>query len=127
MVRVACLFVIKSYQRYISPLLGANCRYYPSCSEYAKQLYLFQNPLVATFKTLNRILSCNQFFQGGIVYPSVYLSLRVSVFKPCLVKYWLVPDGMPNCVFSNIPNGAFLKIKSQTFQIIKNSPKVSRV
>lgn len=28
---------IKLYQSFISPSLGANCRFYPSCSEYTKQ------------------------------------------------------------------------------------------
>ncbi|MBX7490344.1 membrane protein insertion efficiency factor YidD [Helicobacter turcicus] len=127
MIKIACLFAIESYQCYISPLLGANCRYYPSCSEYAKQTYLFQNPLIATLKTLSRILTCNQFFKGGIVYPSAFLSLQVNVFKPCLVEYWLIPSNTLNCLSYNIPNSTFLKIKPQMFQIIKNYSKVSRV
>ncbi|WP_299547487.1 membrane protein insertion efficiency factor YidD [uncultured Helicobacter sp.] len=127
MIKIACLFIIKCYQRYISPLLGTNCRYYPSCSEYAKQAYLFQNPIIATFKTLRRIFSCNQLFKGGIAYPSASLSLRINVFKPCLIQYWLIPSSTPHYVFCNMPNGIFLKINSQTFQIIKNYPKVSRV
>lgn len=127
MIKTACLFAIKSYQRYLSPLLGTNCRYYPSCSEYAKQAYLFQNPFIATLKTLGRILSCNQLFRGGIAYPSASLSLQIYVFKPCLVKYWLIPNHTPSYAFYNIPSCTFLEIKSQTFQIIKNYPKASRV
>lgn len=31
------LQLIIFYQRFISPSLGSNCRFYPSCSEYTKQ------------------------------------------------------------------------------------------
>ena len=31
------IFLIEKYQKYISPLLGNNCRFYPTCSEYTKQ------------------------------------------------------------------------------------------
>ena len=127
MVKVVCLFLLKGYQKYFSPFFGTTCRYYPSCSEYAKQVYFFQNPLVATLKTMGRILSCNAFFKGGVVYPSVSLSLKVAVFRPCLVEYWLVPSCLPERVFCNIPNGAFLQIGLQRFQIIKNHSKVVRV
>lgn len=90
-------------------------------------MYLFQDPVTASVKTLVRILSCNQFFKGGIGYPSVFLSLEIDSFKPCLILYWLIPNCTPSYAFCNVPRGAFLKIKSQTFQIIKNYPKVSRV
>ncbi|TLD85343.1 membrane protein insertion efficiency factor YidD [Helicobacter sp. MIT 11-5569] len=128
MFRNVCLFAIEGYQRFASPFLGMNCRYYPSCSEYAKQVYLFQNPFIATFKTLGRILSCNQFFEGGVAYPNISISLQVNVFKPCLVKYWLIPYKEQSYIFQNIPiNRMLLNIQLQAFQVIKNYSKVSRV
>lgn len=30
-------FFITLYQKFISPSLGSNCRFYPSCSEYTKE------------------------------------------------------------------------------------------
>ena len=29
------LFLLRAYQLLISPVLGQNCRFYPSCSHYA--------------------------------------------------------------------------------------------
>jgi putative membrane protein insertion efficiency factor len=67
-VRKALLKSIKFYQN-ISKFTPNSCRYYPSCSEYAKWLFLFDNPLLAIGKVTKRILSCNQLFLGGIDYP----------------------------------------------------------
>ena len=61
---------IKGYQ-YISKMLPASCRYYPSCSEYAKWQFEFNAPQKAFAATSLRILRCNQFFKGGIDYPLV--------------------------------------------------------
>ena len=35
--RAALVAVLRVYQRWISPMFGPRCRYYPSCSEYAVQ------------------------------------------------------------------------------------------
>lgn len=123
MLKKICLQAIAFYQSYISPFIGTHCRYYPSCSEYAKQVFLFQNPFVATFKTAGRILTCNQFFKGGIAYPSAFLHLEVRTYKPCLVLYWFIPSVTQR--LENIPSG--IVMQSQIFYIIKNYPKVSRV
>ncbi|MEL7297785.1 MAG: membrane protein insertion efficiency factor YidD, partial [Pseudomonadota bacterium] len=37
-IRVACV-LLRGYQTLISPLLGDNCRYQPTCSQYAKSLH----------------------------------------------------------------------------------------
>ena len=57
---------IRFYRRRLSPLLGARCRYYPTCSAYAEQavseLGLFRGSIVAFW----RLLRCNPFSPGGI-------------------------------------------------------------
>jgi len=60
--------ILDIYQNYISPLTGSNCRFYPTCSEYAKWLFENDNPFVATIKTIARILRCNQFFKIFIYF-----------------------------------------------------------
>ena len=84
---------IKAYQS-VSRLLPANCRYYPSCSEYAKWQFELNSPHKALLQSTLRILRCNQLFDGGVDYP-------VIAYKPpkllCLyqhqkkIKYWFVP------------------------------------
>lgn len=89
---------IKGYQ-YISKMLPASCRYYPSCSEYAKWQFEFNAPHKAFAATSLRILSCNQFFKGGIDYPLVHFKppkppalLKLNAFCGKInVIYWLVP------------------------------------
>ena len=60
------LLPLRAYRRWLSPLLGARCRYYPSCSAYAEQavteLGLFKGSIVAFW----RLLRCNPFSPGGI-------------------------------------------------------------
>jgi putative membrane protein insertion efficiency factor len=56
---------IRVYQRFISPLTPATCRFQPSCSGYARDSILchgiFKGGLLATW----RILRCNPLFPGG--------------------------------------------------------------
>ncbi|RUM70786.1 MAG: membrane protein insertion efficiency factor YidD [Sulfurovum sp.] len=89
---------IKGYQ-YISKMLPGSCRYYPTCSEYAKWQFEFNAPHKALYASSLRILRCNQFFEGGIEYPLVvYCPATISsvlTFNTFCGKinidYWLVP------------------------------------
>lgn len=60
------LGAIQLYQIYISPLLGKNCRFWPSCSEYTSQAIKKYGLLSGGSKGLKRIISCHPWHQGGI-------------------------------------------------------------
>ena len=62
--RVA-VFLIKLYQKFVSPLFLPSCRFHPSCSEYAVQAYTKYGIFKGTIKTVWRILRCNPFNNGG--------------------------------------------------------------
>ncbi len=89
---------IRGYQ-YISKMLPANCRYYPTCSEYAAWQFAFNAPHKALAASTLRILRCNQLFAGGIDYPVVTFcpanntkSLDINGFCGKInIDYWLVP------------------------------------
>lgn len=53
------------YQKFISPLFPPNCRFEPTCSEYARQALkkhgLFRGGLMALW----RILRCHPYSRGG--------------------------------------------------------------
>ena len=51
--------LIKVYQYTISPLLGASCRYTPSCSQYGIEALKKYGPFKGGYLTVKRILSCN--------------------------------------------------------------------
>lgn len=119
------LSLIFFYQHYVSAFFGAKCRYYPSCSEYSKQLFEFQNPCIALFKTLMRILSCNQFFKGGIAYPKIDTKINAHFMPPKTPKYWLIP--IKPLRFQPIILKHSMVYPTQNVYIIKNFSKVSRV
>jgi len=90
---------LKGYQ-YISKMLPASCRYYPSCSEYAKWQFEVNRMDKALVQTTLRILRCNQLFEGGIDYPVIKYPkphlLQLSSSPKIKIKYWLVPKDREN-------------------------------
>lgn len=59
------ILVIKVYQRYISPLKPATCRFYPTCSEYAVQALDKYGVVRGTLMAMLRVLKCHPFHPGG--------------------------------------------------------------
>lgn len=59
------LALIRFYRAAISPLLGANCRYIPTCSAYAMQAIEKYGALKGGLMALRRILRCHPFCKGG--------------------------------------------------------------
>lgn len=57
---------IRLYRRFISPLLGPRCRYYPTCSAYAEQAVRELGPIRGTVVAVWRVLRCNPLSAGGI-------------------------------------------------------------
>lgn len=110
------MFVEKAldfYQKFISPLLGSSCRYYPSCSEYTRaQLLLNDNLFIALVNSCFRILRCNQLFPGGVDHPIVKVKIKKPTFGKKNVKYWLVPQGKKD---------RFFVIKNLSFKDNKDS------
>ncbi|MCD6217323.1 membrane protein insertion efficiency factor YidD [bacterium] len=65
MVAKIFIFIIRIYQRYISPLTPPSCRFYPSCSEYACEALKIHGFLKGTFLATYRVIRCNPFNPGG--------------------------------------------------------------
>lgn len=59
-------WLIRLYQRYISPLKKPCCRFYPTCSSYALEAFTKRGFFPALFLTIWRILRCNPFCKGGL-------------------------------------------------------------
>jgi len=57
---------IKGYQTFISPYLPRTCRYYPTCSEYAKEAICEFGAIKGTLIAVRRVLRCHPFASGGI-------------------------------------------------------------
>ena len=63
------IFIIKAYQFFLSPILKANCRYLPTCSEYSIIALKEYGLVKGFFYSLKRILKCHPF--GGHGYDPV--------------------------------------------------------
>lgn len=51
--------LIKVYQYTLSPMLGASCRYQPTCSQYGIEALKKYGPFKGGYLTVKRIASCN--------------------------------------------------------------------
>lgn len=60
-----CIYLIKFYQKYISPLLGPNCRFYPTCSQYSIQAFTKYGLFKGMYLSIKRVLKCHPFHPGG--------------------------------------------------------------
>lgn len=62
------LFLIIKYKKILSPILehyGIHCKYYPSCSEYARQAITKYGAVKGVFLSIKRFCKCNPFSKGG--------------------------------------------------------------
>ena len=64
---LSCLLVIpiKVYQILISPILGPNCRYHPTCSQYSIEAINKYGPFKGTWLAIKRISSCHPWGGSG--------------------------------------------------------------
>ncbi|HZW38321.1 MAG TPA: membrane protein insertion efficiency factor YidD [Ignavibacteriaceae bacterium] len=60
------VFIIRLYQKFISPLFPPSCRFSPTCSEYAVQAITKYGIFKGGAKAVWRILRCNPFNKGGL-------------------------------------------------------------
>ncbi|MDA1343650.1 MAG: membrane protein insertion efficiency factor YidD [Methyloglobulus sp.] len=64
--RFVLIAIIKFYKTFISPVLGNNCRFYPSCSTYSMEAFELHGVLKGLYLTARRLLKCHPFHEGGI-------------------------------------------------------------
>ncbi|WP_083912680.1 membrane protein insertion efficiency factor YidD [Saccharibacter floricola] len=63
------LSLICFYRLAISPLLGRNCRFHPTCSAYALVVIQRHGPFRGGWLTICRLMRCHPFHEGGIDPP----------------------------------------------------------
>jgi|TARA_Y100000287_G_scaffold169198_1_gene153946 putative membrane protein insertion efficiency factor len=63
------LILIRGYQLIISPLLGSNCRFMPTCSEYAMESLRSHGLIKGIYLTVKRIGKCHPW--GGHGYDPI--------------------------------------------------------
>ena len=58
--------LLRAYQFIISPLLGANCRFYPSCSSYTIRALEIHGIIKGSYLAIKRLGKCHPWHPGGI-------------------------------------------------------------
>ncbi|KAA0913396.1 membrane protein insertion efficiency factor YidD [Psychrobacter sp. ANT_WB68] len=67
-------YLILLYQKIISPILPARCRYYPTCSNYGKQALAWHGIWSGSWLLLKRISRCHPLGGHGIDFVPLPLS-----------------------------------------------------
>jgi len=57
--------LIRGYQFWLRPFMGNRCRFYPSCSQYAKTAIQELGTMRGLFLMVKRLLRCHPFHPGG--------------------------------------------------------------
>lgn len=65
MLRACLLLLLRGYKRFISPLLGPRCRFYPSCSDYAAGAIRRHGALRGSYMAACRLGRCHPGCEGG--------------------------------------------------------------
>jgi len=74
--------LIKFYQRYISPMKGPSCRFYPTCSTYSKQAIERFGAFKGLIMAIIRISKCHPFHPGGVdLVPEKQLKEKLLINK----------------------------------------------
>ena len=73
------LGLIAFYHLFISPLLGANCRHLPTCSQYAKDAVITHGPLRGFYYALKRILRCHPWAEPRVDPVPPFLNMQKAV------------------------------------------------
>lgn len=68
MINKTIIKIIRIYQKFISPLLGQNCRFHPTCSQYAIEALTVHGAVKGTYLSVKRILKCNPWGASGVDY-----------------------------------------------------------
>lgn len=66
---MAVIGLIRLYQRFISPLSGPTCKFYPTCSAYAVQALQTHGLIKGTMLAVARLARCHPWQLGGINPP----------------------------------------------------------
>jgi putative membrane protein insertion efficiency factor len=60
------LALIEGYRLLLSPFFGTQCRYYPTCSAYAREAIETHGAARGTWLAVKRVLRCHPWHAGGV-------------------------------------------------------------
>ena len=60
------VFLLRGYQVALSPMMGQNCRFYPSCSNYALEAIRVHGAAKGSWLAAKRLGHCHPWHEGGV-------------------------------------------------------------
>ncbi len=66
MLRTGIIFLIRIYRWVLSPYIGGQCRFHPTCSHYAEQALQQHGLLLGLWLGLRRLARCHPWHPGGL-------------------------------------------------------------
>ena len=72
--------LVVGYQRWVSPLLGPRCRFYPSCSAYAWESLRVHGAVKGIALSAWRVGRCHPWNPGGVDHVPAYGSWRAEPY-----------------------------------------------
>jgi len=63
--KIVIVLLLRAYRYFLSPLLGRNCRFHPSCSAYAIEALQRYGAIKGTWLGMRRLMRCHPWNPGG--------------------------------------------------------------
>ena len=63
--RWVCIALLKLYKLVLSPIIGRNCIFYPTCSVYSMEAYRMFGFFKGSYLTAKRLIRCGPWSKGG--------------------------------------------------------------
>ena len=64
--QTALIALLRFYKVAVSPMLGNRCRFFPSCSDYAREAIQYHGAARGSYLAAKRLCRCHPFSAGGI-------------------------------------------------------------
>ncbi|WP_083893610.1 membrane protein insertion efficiency factor YidD [Herbaspirillum sp. B65] len=87
------LLLLRAYKLGVSPFLGQNCRFYPSCSDYAAEAVRLHGALKGSLLAGKRLCKCHPWHPGGLDFvPGSEQAMQASSSLSAGPASGFVPD-----------------------------------
>lgn len=63
------VLLVRAYQWTLSPLVGRQCRFVPSCSNYFLEAVRKYGSVIGTYRGVRRICRCHPWYRGSVFDP----------------------------------------------------------
>ena len=60
------IFLIDCYKLLLSPFVGQHCRFYPTCSSYAREAIENHGAIKGSYLAARRLCRCHPWHEGGV-------------------------------------------------------------